>query len=93
MGVGSSIGRHELASLNRVELANLVSTLDPELAQYRQACIDFGLDGDILVRLPQDQLVETLRRAGVDDEAHLRTFLEALENVRWVTKLPTSGSA
>lgn len=83
MGAGASFDRSELAALSVSEVAHLVSTVDiTGLSQYRQACIDFGIDGDMLTRLPRDQLADALRRAGVGNGDHLEYLLEELENVR-----------
>lgn len=82
MGAGTSLDRSELARLDVVETANLVSAFDdPGIAAYRQACVDFGIDGDMLVRLPLDQLADALRRGGVGSEGHLEFLLEELEKV------------
>lgn len=83
MGAGASFDRPELAALSVSEVAHLVSTIDiTGLSQYRQACIDFGIDGDMLTRLPRDQLADALRRAGVGNGDHLEYLLGELENVR-----------
>lgn len=83
MGAGASFDRSELAALSVSAVADLVSIIDSSgISQYGQACIDFGIDGDMLTRLPRDQLADTLRRAGVGNEDHLEYLLEELENVR-----------
>lgn len=74
MGVAMSL--EELGALSVVELADLAP---PE---YRQASIDFGIDGHMLTSLPLDQLSDALGRAGVDDKQHLVYLLEEIENVR-----------
>lgn len=78
MGVGMSV--KELAALSVTEVADLIA--NSSLSEYRQACIDFGIDGDMLTRLPLDQLVDALGRAGVDDKQHLEFLLSEIENVR-----------
>lgn len=82
MGASNSIERDELTALNAIGVANLISKFDSKLARHRQACIDFGLDGDMLVRLPQDQLSDALCRAGISSEDHLDLLMEELEKVR-----------
>lgn len=77
MGVAMSVD--ELAALSVAQLADLIS--NSALSEYRQACIDFGIDGDMLTRLPVDQLADALGRAGVDDEHHLAFLLAEIENV------------
>ncbi|CAM9858960.1 unnamed protein product, partial [Ectocarpus sp. 8 AP-2014] len=74
MGVAMSLD--ELGALSVVELADLAP---PE---YRQASIDFGIDGHMLTSLPLDQLSGALGRAGVDDKQHLVYLLEEIENIR-----------
>lgn len=77
MGVAMSVT--ELAALSVMQVADLVS--NSSLSEYRQAGIDFGIDGDMLTRLPVDQLADALGRAGVDDEQHLVFLLAEIENV------------
>lgn len=71
---------NELASLSATGVADLLST--SSLAEYRQACLDFGIDGDMLTRLPVDQLADALGRAGVDDKQRLEFLVAEIENVR-----------
>lgn len=78
--MGSGMSVKELAALSVTEVADLIS--NSSLSGYRQAFIDFGIDGDMLTRLPVDQLVDALGRAGVDDEQHLEFLLTEIENVR-----------
>lgn len=80
MGAVVSLDRAELAALNVAEVADIVS--QSWISEHRQACIDFGIDGDMLTRLPLDQLVDALRRAGVERDDHLDFLLEELEKVR-----------
>lgn len=77
--MGAGMSANELAALSVTEVADLISA--SSLAEYRQACIDFGIDGDMLTRLPVDQLVDALSRAGVDDKKHLEFLMVEIENV------------
>lgn len=77
MGVVMSVT--ELAALSVTQVADLIS--NSSLSEYRQACIDFGIDGDMLTRLPVDQLADALGRAGVDEKQHLEFLLAEIENV------------
>lgn len=81
MGADFSLDRSELACLSAVGIADLASACDPGMAEYRQTFIDFGIDGDMLVRLPRDQLADALHRTGVDRD-RLEFLLEELEKVR-----------
>lgn len=78
MGVTMSL--EELGALSVVQVADLV--FNSSLPEYRQASIDFGIDGHMLTSLPLDQLGDALGRAGVDDKQHLMYLLEEIENVR-----------
>lgn len=79
MGIGASLNRAELAALSVVQVADLVA--HSWLSEYHQACIDFGIDGAMLTRLPRDQLADALRRAGVESH-HVEFLMEELDNVR-----------
>lgn len=78
--MGAAMSASELAALSVTEVADMIS--NSSLAEYRQSCIDFGIDGDMLTRLPGDQLVDALGRAGVDDKQHLEFLVAEIENVR-----------
>eukprot|EP00903_Cladosiphon_okamuranus_P011957 g11230.t1 len=78
--MGAGMSANELAELSVSEVADLIS--DSSLAEYRQSCIDFGIDGEMLTRLPVDQLVDALGRAGVDDKQHLEFLVAEIENIR-----------
>lgn len=80
MGAGGSLDRSGLAALSVFEVADLVS--ESWLPEYRQASIDFGIDGDMLARLPRDQLADALCRAGVESNDDLQFLLGELETVR-----------
>lgn len=80
MGAGVSISRTHFAGFDVQQVADLVS--GSWLSEYRQSCVDFGIDGKMLTRLPRDQLADALRRAGVESEDHLEFLLEELDNVR-----------
>lgn len=66
----------ELAALSVKEVADLAI-----LSDYRQAVIDFGIDGEMLTRLPTDQLADALGRAGVDDKQQLDSFMIEIDKV------------
>lgn len=83
MGGGASLDRSGLAALDVFEVADLVS--ESWLPEYRQASIDFGIDGEMLTRLPRDQLADVLRRAGVESNDDLDFLLGELDNVRRYT--------
>lgn len=85
MGGGASLDRSGLAALDVFEVADLVS--ESWLPEYRQASIDFGIDGEMLTRLPRDQLAHVLRRAGVESNDDLEFLLGELDNVRRYTIL------
>eukprot|EP00904_Undaria_pinnatifida_P004223 jgi/Undpi1/13801/HiC_scaffold_9.g03452.m1 len=80
MGAGGSLDRSGLAALSVFEVADLVS--ESWLPEYRQASIDFGIDGDMLARLPRDQLADALCRAGVESNDDLQFLLGELETIR-----------
>lgn len=80
MGTGASLDRSGLAALGVFEVADLVS--GSWLPEYRQASIDYGIDGEMLIRLPRDQLADALRRAGVESNDDLEFLLGELDNVR-----------
>lgn len=89
MGAGASLDRSSLAALGVFEVADLVS--GSWLPEYRQASIDYGIDGDMLIRLPRDQLADVLRRAGVESDDDLEFLLGELDNVRgYVEDEPTT---
>lgn len=74
--MGGSMSVVELAALSVEEVADLEI-----LSGYRQAVIDFGIDGEMLTRLPTDQLADALGRAGVDDKQQLNVFLMEIDKV------------
>ena len=78
--MGGNMSVAELAALSVIEVAEIISEIS--LPEYRQAVIDFGIDGDMLTRLPTDQLADALGRAGVDDKQHLDFLLVEIEKVR-----------
>lgn len=79
MGASASVNRVDLTALGVWEVADLV--YDAGLSEYRQACVDYGVNGEMLTSLPPNQLREAFRRAGVDTVDHLDFLLEELEKV------------
>lgn len=81
MGAEISLDRSELSCLSAVGIADLATALDPDMADFRQTFIDFGVDGDMLLRHTRDQLTDALHRMGVDRD-QVDFLLEELEKVR-----------
>lgn len=78
--MGTAMSVAEFEALSAPAVADLIS--NSTFSEYRQACIDFGIDGNMLTRLPSDQLTHALGRAGVDNNQHLLLLLAEIENVR-----------
>lgn len=78
--MGIVMSAEEFAILTVKGVAELISK--SPFSDYRQACIDFGIDGNMLTRLPLDQLKHALDRAGVDNRQQLECLLAEIEDVR-----------
>lgn len=80
MGNGYSLKRDELAVLDVQGIGNHLC--EAGFPQHCKAFADFGIDGNMVIKLPRDELADVFRLAGIDSESDIEVLLQGLDKVR-----------